>query len=161
LSRLPDDPTDRLHVIAHAWAAETATYLRLLVEEEDVTVAVAEPGALVAMKLQSVMNRGRAKEATDLLDIIELTLPLSPGLSARAALSVASAQLRTDAAFHADLWFRARADRTLRLVQGLPEGSHISADDVELVGELLVRTLTGPTKDNQHAQMRSVAKGQR
>lgn len=42
-------------------------------EEIQVTVAVAESGPLVAMKLQSVMNRPNAKEATDLLDIVRLT----------------------------------------------------------------------------------------
>ena len=39
----------------------------------EVRVAVAASGPLVAMKLQSVMNRYRAKEATDLLDIARLT----------------------------------------------------------------------------------------
>lgn len=40
----------------------------------DLTVQVAEAGPLVAMKLQSIMNRGSAKEGTDLLDIIRLIL---------------------------------------------------------------------------------------
>ena len=43
-SQLPDDPTDRLHVLAHAWGAHTATPLRLRADNQDpVTVAIAEP----------------------------------------------------------------------------------------------------------------------
>ncbi|MDN5795786.1 MAG: hypothetical protein L0H79_08555 [Intrasporangium sp.] len=34
---------------------------------------MAEPGPLVAMKLQAVMNRSTQKQGTDLLDIIRLT----------------------------------------------------------------------------------------
>jgi len=48
---------------------------------------------LVAMKLQSVMNRGRDKEAIDLLDIIQLSFDRNTGPAA---------------AQHADMWFRAR-----------------------------------------------------
>ncbi len=29
---LPDDPTDRLHVLSHAWAAETATLMTLITD---------------------------------------------------------------------------------------------------------------------------------
>ena len=32
LDPLPDDPTDRLHVLSHAWAAETATLMTLLAD---------------------------------------------------------------------------------------------------------------------------------
>ena len=48
-------------------------------EVPDVTVAVAEPGPLITMKLQSIMNRGAAKEGTDLLDIIRLCLDPATG----------------------------------------------------------------------------------
>jgi hypothetical protein len=146
LSQLPDDPTDRLHVLSHAWAAQTATLLRLRADDQDpVTAAVAEPGPLIAMKLQSVMNRGRDKEATDLLDIIQLTLDHTTGPAARAALPAAESQLRADAALHADMWFRARVDRTLRLVRGVPEGADLTRDDLDLVGELLATSLRATT----------------
>lgn len=72
---LPDDPTDRLHVQSHAWAASTASDLQLNADElQTMTVRVAEPGPLIAMKLQALMNRGSAKEGTDLLDIVRITL---------------------------------------------------------------------------------------
>lgn len=81
---LPDDPTDRLHVQSHAWGASTATVLSLRVEEQPpLTVAVAEPGPIIAMKLQSIMNRGAAKEGTDLLDIVRLTPDRSCGPTSR------------------------------------------------------------------------------
>ena len=98
------------------------------------------------MKLQSVMNRGRDKEATDLLDIIQLTLDRTTGPAARAALAAAEPQLRADAALHADMWFRARVDRSLRLVRGVPEGAGLTRDDLDLVGELLATSL--PIQDN-------------
>ena len=54
---LPDDPTDRLHVLSHAWAADTATLMTLMADAPPhVDVLVAHPAALVAMKLQSAMN---------------------------------------------------------------------------------------------------------
>ena len=64
-----DDPGDRLRASAHAWAHDTATDLRIgAVSAQDdsieVTTPVAEPGPLIAMKLQAVMNRSSQKQAT-------------------------------------------------------------------------------------------------
>lgn len=79
LSHLPDDETDRLAVLSHAWAIQTATPMRIHAASPsdgastEVVVRVAEPGSLIAMKLQSVMNRPVDKERTDLLDIVRLT----------------------------------------------------------------------------------------
>jgi hypothetical protein len=57
LSHMPDDPTDRLHVLSHAWAAASATPVTIrALDLPNLTVAVAEPGPLIAMKLQSIMN---------------------------------------------------------------------------------------------------------
>ncbi|WP_295700335.1 hypothetical protein [Lapillicoccus sp.] len=77
LDRPRDDPGDRLHASAHAWAHDTATELTievLLTDHSSVTVTtlVAEPGPLIAMKLQAVMNRSNDKQGTDLLDIVRL-----------------------------------------------------------------------------------------
>jgi len=38
----------------------------------EVTAPVAEPGPLVAMKVQAMMNRSSEKQGTDLLDIVRL-----------------------------------------------------------------------------------------
>jgi hypothetical protein len=138
LADLPEDPTDRLHVLSHAWAAATCTPVVIRAQSAaDLAVQIAEAGPLVAMKLQSIMNRGSAKEGTDLLDIIRLTLDQTVGLDVRRQLANADAQLRQDASIHAKLWFADRADRALRLVRGVPEGRDVQLDDLHLVGELL------------------------
>lgn len=142
LDRLPDDPTDRLHVLSHAWAAATATTVTIRAEGiKDLQVAVARPGPLVAMKLQSAMNRGAAKEGTDLLDILRLSLDAATGSVVRAELTAAAPQLRNDAARHAKRWFIDHADRTLRLVKRVPEGRDVEPDDLSLVGEVLLGSL--------------------
>lgn len=138
LADLPEDPTDRLHVLSHAWAAATCTPVIIRTEgAPELRVQVAEAGPLVAMKLQSIMNRGSAKEGTDLLDIIRLTLDQTVGPDVRRQLAGADAQLRQDVSIHANLWFADRADRALRLVRAVPEGRDVQLDDLHLVGELL------------------------
>lgn len=143
MSPLPDDPTDRLHVLSHAWAAETATLVTLVADESPpVLVLVARPAALVVMKLQSVMNRGATKEGTDLLDIVRLTTdPLTSGTVVD-ELQLAHQQLKDDALLHARRWFKQGSDRTLKLLRIIPEGVATTTDDLELVAELLIAALT-------------------
>jgi hypothetical protein len=154
LSDLPEDETDRLHVLAHAWAIETATYVRIRVASlseigrTEAVVRVAEPGPLIAMKLQSIMNRPVDKERTDLLDIVRLTLDRTAGPSARTQLGQAEAQLAADARLHTYRWFVDLRDQTLRLVSELPEGADIDADAIQLVGELLLAELDRPDAHN-------------
>lgn len=145
LKHLPRDQTDRLHVQSHAWAAATATALRLAVTNTTpITVTVAEPGPIIAMKLQSVMNRGAAKEATDLLDIIRLTLDGRCGPASRDQLEHADEQLRADGLLHAQKWFHQGAMRSLRTIRAIPEGREVEPDDVALVGDLLTAALQRP-----------------
>ncbi|WP_155984703.1 prevent-host-death protein [Saccharomonospora piscinae] len=139
---LPIDPTDRLHVQSHAWAASTASELVLDAEElQPLPVRVAEPGPIIAMKLQSVMNRGSAKEGTDLLDIVRLTLDPTCGPRSRDQLESADAQLRADALLHAQRWFIRDKSRSLRKIRAVPEGREVEADDVSLVADLLSAAL--------------------
>lgn len=138
LARLPDDPTDRLHVLSHAWAAASATPVTIrAVGVPDLAIDVAEPGPLVAMKLQAVMNRSRAKEGTDLLDIVRLCLDPVTGPVVLTQLASSEWQLRADARRHASRWFDDQAERSLRVVRAVPEGQEILLDDLHLVGELL------------------------
>jgi hypothetical protein len=142
LDPLPDDPTGRLHVLAHAWAAETAGPVRLSADEIDpVPVLVAQPAALVAMKLQSAMDRGTAKEATDLLDIVRLSTDPATATAVVNGLEGADTQLKSDALMHVRRWFIDHADRTLKVVHAIPEGREIVADDIALVADLLAATL--------------------
>jgi hypothetical protein len=144
LANLPDDPTDRLHVLSHAWAAATATPVVIRSSgTADLTVDVAQAGPLVAMKLQSIMNRGSAKEGTDLLDIVSLTLDPVAGLVVRRQLDAADSQLRRDASLHVTRSFVDGANRSLRLVRAIPEGRGTQLDDLRLVSELLRAVLDG------------------
>ena len=128
--------------MSHAWAAATASDLLLRAAGiADRTVAVAEPGPLIAMKLQSVMNREAKKEATDLLDMVRLVLDPVAGPVAREQLATAHGRLREDALLHASLWFDARIGRTLRIVRAVPEGFEVQLDDLRLVGELIQGSL--------------------
>lgn len=150
LAQLPDDPTDRLHVLSHAWAAMSATSVTIRTSDlPDLTVAVAEPGPLIAMKLQAIMNRGAAKEATDLLDIIRLCLEPATRTVLLEQLANADDLLRADAARHAHRWFDHHAVRSLRLIRAIPEGRDTEIDDLHLVGELLQGVLSDPRRDSQ------------
>ncbi|WDZ86694.1 hypothetical protein [Micromonospora cathayae] len=143
LAHLPDDPTDRLHVMSHAWAASSATPVTIrATPAPDLAVDVAEPGPLVAMKLQSIMNRGQAKEGTDLLDIIRLCLDPLAGPTLLGQLATGEPQLREDAARHARRWFDQHAQRSLPIIRAIPEGRDVQLDDLRLVGELLEGALT-------------------
>ena len=162
LNRLPDDETDRLAVLSHAWAIQTATLLRirasrtLQVASTEVLARTAEPGPLIAMKLQSIMNRPVEKERTDLLDIVRLILDQSSGPKARAQLREADAQLAEDASLHAQRWFVERKDATLRLIRELPEGADIDADTIQLVSELLLAELDRPAAPTSGAAARVI-----
>ncbi len=144
-SPLPDDPTGRLFVRSHAWAAATATPVMVSAQDQpDVKVAVAEVAPLIAMKLQATFDRGSAKEGTDLLDIVRLTLDRRSGPIARVQLSGVDAQLARDIGRHVAWCFDTHAKRSRALITAIPEGADIVLDDLHLVHELLTGALPGP-----------------
>ncbi|HEY2701880.1 MAG TPA: hypothetical protein VGJ45_40945 [Pseudonocardiaceae bacterium] len=148
LADLPNDPTDRLYLLSHDWAMVTASPLRIQVSDgraivAEASVAVARPGPLVATKLQALPNRGSAKEATDLLDIVRLTLDPRVGTMVRTQFAEANSQLRADALLHVRRWFADRADRSLRLIRSTPEGRSIDIDQLTLISELLIASMSG------------------
>jgi hypothetical protein len=142
---LPEDPTDRLYVLSHDWAMRTATSLLLRATDGATTVEhpvqVAEAGPLIATKLQALPNRSLDKEATDLLDIVRLTLDEVTGPVVRKQLAEADPQLRQDAALHIRTWFADNAARSVRIVHRTPDGAGLSLDIVRLTGELLTASL--------------------
>ena len=88
------------------------------------------------------MNRSTAKEATDLLDIVRLTVDPATSAAVRQQLHAASSQLRTDAWRHTQSWFIDQRSRTLALLR------RTSADDIDrdlmaLVAELLDSAVGG------------------
>lgn len=142
LRALPDDPTGRLHVMAHNWAAATASLMSLGTRGfAPVPVRVAEPGPLIAMKLQSLMDRGAAKEASDLLDIVRLTLDPMAGVAVRQQLAGGDPQLRADCLLHVTHWLITHAKRSLGRVRSTPEGRATTLDDLELTAELLIASV--------------------
>ncbi|TCP56307.1 hypothetical protein EV191_101248 [Tamaricihabitans halophyticus] len=142
IDRPSDDPGDRLHAAAHAWANDTATDVAIEVvrrngEHVEVTTLVAEPGPLIAMKLQAVMNRSIEKQGTDLLDSIRLAFDTSTRPVALEQIAGLPADTANDVALHVDLWFVRKRTDTLRRIRNAG-GTDITNDDLDLVAELLL-----------------------
>jgi hypothetical protein len=142
LDQPSDDPGDRLHASAHAWAYDTATDLTIEVirsdgERVEVTTPVAEPGPLIAMKLQAVMNRSVNKQGTDILDIVRLALDQVTGPDALAQISAVAQPVASDIALHVDLWFVRRREQALRWLRAVG-GADVTVDDLDLVAELVL-----------------------
>lgn len=148
LDQPSDDPGDRLHATAHAWASDTAGEMTIEVERTsgqriEVVTPVAEPGPLVAMKLQSVMNREALKQGTDLLDIVRLTLDPVAGRIALSQIRAVADHVAYDVAAHVDLWFISAQERSLRWIRNTGNVD-VTVDDLELVAELLLSAAARP-----------------
>ncbi|WP_250286044.1 hypothetical protein [Frankia sp. CiP1_Cm_nod2] len=142
LDQLSDGPGDRLHASAHAWANDTATEIAIEViwsegDRVEVKTPVAEPGPIIAMKLQAVMNRSTRKQGTDLLDVVRLTLDHTARTAALAQLGACDSSTAADIALHVDLWLVHRRDQAIRWIHGAG-GSDLTTDDLDLVAELLL-----------------------
>lgn len=136
-----DDPGDRLHASAHAWAHDSATNVTIAAYRGDgtlfeVTTLVAEPGPLIAMKLQAVMNRASEKQGTDLLDIVRLVLDPSTRPKAFAQIAGVGPAVAADIELHVDYWFVRRRSQSLTWIHNAG-GVDISRDDLDVVAELL------------------------
>lgn len=141
IDRPSDDPGDRLHAWSHAWAHDTATPVTIVVARatgDDVTAItpVAEPGPLVAMKLQAVMNRSADKQGTDLQDVVRLVLDRVAGPVALDQIASCAPPMPADIATHVDLWFRRRRADTARRIRAAG-GGDLTVDDVDLTAELV------------------------
>lgn len=141
LDQPSDDPGDRLHASSHAWASDTATEMLIEVVRRDgqrveVTTRVAEPGPLIAMKLQAVMKRSVGKQGTDLLDIVRLTLDDGTRSTVLRQIGGVTPAIASDVALHVDLWFVRRRQQVLQWTRNVG-GDDVSLDDIDLVAELL------------------------
>lgn len=133
---------DRLYSMSHLWAIETASSLQVAVMDgasELVRIAalVAEPGPLVAMKLQSVQNRGSAKEGTDLLDIVRLTTDRESGIDVRTQLAKVDATIASDCAEFIHRVLLANPARSLSKIRAAG-GDDITVEDIEDVAAILL-----------------------
>ncbi|WP_235739024.1 prevent-host-death protein [Nocardioides alcanivorans] len=145
-----DDPGDRLHASSHAWASDSATEMVLEVvgldgQRTEVVARVAEPGPLIAMKLQAVMNRSDEKQGTDLLDIIRITFDDATRSAGLAQLAGVADSVAQDIALHVDLWMVRRRDQALRLIRSAG-GADIAMEDMELAAELLADAVRRPQR---------------
>ena len=136
-----DDPGDRLHAFAHAWANDSATEITIEVAplsgaHVEVSALVAEPGPLVAMKLQAIMNRPADKQGTDLQDIVRLILDEQVRPIALTQLGSCDTTIAADIALHVDLWLVDRRRQALRWIHNAG-GTDLTLDDLDLVAELL------------------------
>jgi len=143
LDQPSDDPGDRLYASSHAWASDTSTEMVIEVIRRDgqhveVATRVAEPGPLIAMKLQAVMNRSVDKQGTDLLDIVRLTFDDGTRSAAIEQIGAVADAVARDIAMHVDLWFLRRQQQALRWIRNVG-GDDVSGDDLQLVAELLTK----------------------
>lgn len=142
IDRPSDDPGDRLHATAHAWAYATATDVTIEVvghagHEVTVTTPLAEPGPLIAMKLQAVENRSADKQGTDLLDIVHLTFDARCRDTALTQLGQLDAPTASDVFIHVQRWFVHERRLTTRRIR--EAGGHdVTTDDLDLVADLLL-----------------------
>ena len=146
LDRPSDDPGDRLHASAHAWAHDTATDIAIEVitrggERVEATTPIAEPGPLIAMKLQAIMNRAMNKQGTDLLDIIRLTFDAETRTAALSQIATVEPTMASDLASHVDLWMVRHRQRSLQWIRATG-GADVTLDDIDLAAELLYDSIT-------------------
>lgn len=137
-------PDDRLFVVSHRWALDTATATEIVAGDETALIRVATPAALVAMKSGAVLGgrpREPAKRASDLYDLYRLVLEYDATGSLAEALAAGPFGL-------GHLVGEALRDRVVeeperavrRLLDGGPEMSGVTADDLrDMIGPLVDR----------------------
>jgi hypothetical protein len=103
----------------------------------EVSTLVAEPGPLVAMKLQAIMNRMADKQGTDLQDIARIILDEQARPAALAQLAACDTSAAADIRLHVDLWMVDRRRQSLRWIHDAG-GTDLTPDDLALVAELLL-----------------------
>lgn len=136
-----DNPGDRLHAASHAWAHDTASAVTLQVQRPredsaEVTARMAEPGPLVAMKLQAIEDRGADKQGTDLLDVVRLVTDPVAGPVARRQIKECADDMAADIDWHVARWFDQQRPNTLRWIRATGNAD-VEEDDLSLVSELL------------------------
>ena len=141
LDRPSDDPGDRLHASAHAWAHDSATDLAVEVMTRagvlvEATTRIAEPGPLIAMKLQAIMNRAVNKQGTDLLDIMRLSFDAATRTTALSQIAHVEPAVAHDIETHVDLWMVRQRQRSLQWIRAAG-GTDVTLDDIDLAAELL------------------------
>jgi hypothetical protein len=151
---LPDGDLDRLFVLGHRWALESAEPLAVRVlssvdgSAEPFPLTVATPPALVACKFHAIADRRDArseKRESDAVDLVRLIGELvGPGGSAE-PFSDAPFDLAELVVAQAQRWFVDDDTRTARLLRlgGVPEDAIMEPDEIAALGEVFVARLQG------------------
>lgn len=149
---LPEDDLDRLFVLGHRWALDTAASLVVDVVSTDATsvvdsgmLTVATAPALVACKLHAIADRRGAaltKQESDALDLVRLVGELVRGPEVIEAFRAAPFDLDELVADQIERWFITDALRTARLAgTGTGAPGSIDAADISMTGRLLLDQL--------------------
>jgi Nucleotidyl transferase AbiEii toxin, Type IV TA system len=144
-----DPEDDRLFVLAHRWALETATECTLVVgSNSPVTLPVARPAALVAMKVHAIEDRtDDRKRASDAWDLFRLLDAHNSQGDLTAALAAGPEGLDVLVAKAIDRVFRIDVTRTRHWIRGYGEPAWVEVltdDALSDVGAELVNGLRSP-----------------
>jgi hypothetical protein len=150
---LPEGEADRIFILAHRWALDTAEDLRLIAEEGGEVVAearcrIATPASLVAMKLQSAPKRRAAraeKAGGDYLDLFRLTSHPEMTRAIAEALRHAPHDLGSWCQREIRRCMIDEADRTVGIIvrSGVGESNTPSVDQIRRTGQSLGDWLLG------------------
>jgi len=145
---LPDVEDDRIFVLAHRWALDTADELTLVAQAGGAIVAqvrfrFAAPASLVAMKLQSAPRRRGAradKAGSDYLDLFRLVSHPAMTRSIAISLRAAPHDLGSWCSLEITRRMIEDADRTVGLIarSGVAESNVPTAAQLRRAGELLI-----------------------
>ncbi|MGO8871300.1 MAG: nucleotidyl transferase AbiEii/AbiGii toxin family protein [Acidimicrobiales bacterium] len=148
---LPDAEPERIFVLAHRWALDTAEELTLIAEDDGVAIGqvrcrFASPASLVAMKLQSAPRRRAErshKAGGDYLDLFRLVSHPTLATSISSALREAPHDLGTWCLREIQRCMVDDADRTAGIIvrSGVSESNAPTAAQLRRAGELLLSGL--------------------
>lgn len=136
----------RLFVLAHRWALETATECTLSVVGADlaVTLPVATPAALVAMKLHSIEDRSEdRKRASDAWDLYRLLDAHNSKGGITATLSAGPEGLGRLVGSALDRVFRVHVTRTRHWIRGYGEAAWVEVLTDNALAEVAAEVVEG------------------
>ena len=151
---LPDRDLDRLFVLGHRWALESAEPLvvRVVAASESGpgdahALVVATATALVACKFHAIADRrdaGRDKRESDALDLVRLIGDLVRTPPSAAQFETAPFDLAALVSLQTQRWLIENSTRTARLINMSAGGGDVTMNpaDIATIGELFVEMLT-------------------
>jgi Nucleotidyl transferase AbiEii toxin, Type IV TA system len=152
-SELPDGDVDRLFVLGHRWALETAqpVSIQVVAGEAAVTQAelrVATAPALVACKLHAIASRrdaSTAKRESDALDLVRLAGDLVRDPAVMAQFAAAPFDLAQLVRTQVDEWLVGGSTRAARLIGlGAVTGdATIEPRDIATIGTMFIERING------------------